>query len=169
MKLYERKSNPDCEMRRVVISKVARGLNTYVNSKLCAAVKAAAVDVADGRHAVRCEEVVFFASQMEAFMPGGVAIKYLEFENGSHTTESIRQSAQLNRIYNYWEMENEEAEIKMMQGFCLQPLYKRPPPIWMHPLFLGQFGDPFLEGTGTGFPLCVLLMSVTDSRNGDQV
>ena len=30
----------------------------------------------------------------------------------------------------------------------LASLYKRPPPLYVHPAYLGQFGDAFLEGTG---------------------
>ena len=30
----------------------------------------------------------------------------------------------------------------------LQPLYAKPPPIWIHPAFAAEFGDAFLAGTG---------------------
>lgn len=30
----------------------------------------------------------------------------------------------------------------------LQPLYKQPPPIYVHPVFVAEVGDTFLEGTG---------------------
>ncbi len=36
----------------------------------------------------------------------------------------------------------------MFENMSLQTLYKRPPPIWLHPTFLGALGDPYLEGTG---------------------
>lgn len=36
----------------------------------------------------------------------------------------------------------------MFENMSLQSLYKRPPPIWLSPAFLGEFGDAFLEGTG---------------------
>jgi hypothetical protein len=32
--------------------------------------------------------------------------------------------------------------------YSLQSLYKRPPPVWVHPTFLGMFGDAYVEGIG---------------------
>lgn len=39
---------------------------------------------------------------------------------------------------------------KLYTHLTLQPLYKKPPPVWMHPCVLAEFGDAFLEKTGTG-------------------
>ena len=36
----------------------------------------------------------------------------------------------------------------MRSNLTLQPLYKSPPPIYLHPLFVAEVGDVFLEGTG---------------------
>lgn len=43
--------------------------------------------------------------------------------------------------------ESKEAE---RAEFSLQPLYKRPPPTWMHPAFLCEFGEAFLGGMAGG-------------------
>lgn len=37
---------------------------------------------------------------------------------------------------------------KLYAALTLQPLYKKPPPVWMHPCVLAEFGDAFLENTG---------------------
>jgi hypothetical protein len=36
----------------------------------------------------------------------------------------------------------------MRSKLVLQPLYKSPPPIYLHPVFVAEVGDAFLEGTG---------------------
>ena len=35
-----------------------------------------------------------------------------------------------------------------MAQLSLSSMYQRPPPIWNDRGFYGQFGDPFIEGTG---------------------
>ena len=42
----------------------------------------------------------------------------------------------------------EEEKKQRYQSLSLASLYKRPPPVFVHPAYLGQFGDAFLEGTG---------------------
>jgi hypothetical protein len=39
-------------------------------------------------------------------------------------------------------------ELERLAQYSLQALYKRPPPVWMHPTYLAMFGDAYLEGTG---------------------
>ena len=34
------------------------------------------------------------------------------------------------------------------QALSLQPLYAKPPPVWMHPAFAAEFADGFIGGTG---------------------
>lgn len=36
----------------------------------------------------------------------------------------------------------EEAEAARSDHLCLQPLYAKPPPIWLHPAFAAEFGVP---------------------------
>ena len=33
------------------------------------------------------------------------------------------------------------------EQLSLQPLYARPPPIWLHPTFAAEFADPFIADT----------------------
>ena len=44
--------------------------------------------------------------------------------------------------------EEQEEKRQRYQSLSLATLYKRPPPTYVHPAYLGQFGDAFLEGTG---------------------
>ena len=44
--------------------------------------------------------------------------------------------------------EEQEEKRQRYQSLSLASLYKRPPPMYVHPAYLGQFGDAFLEGTG---------------------
>ena len=66
----------------------------------------------------------------------------------------------------FWEPERVRAEMEALRGhdeeadleaaaeearahqLCLQPLYAKPPPIWMHPAFSAEFGDAYVGGTG---------------------
>ena len=41
-----------------------------------------------------------------------------------------------------------EAEGARVKQLSLGPLYAKPPPIWVHPAFGAEFGDPFIAGTG---------------------
>ena len=44
------------------------------------------------------------------------------------------------------ELEQEVDEARQKQ-WALQPLYKKPPPVWLHPAFAAEFGDAFIAGT----------------------
>jgi len=52
-----------------------------------------------------------------------------------------------NRIYSAWAEEKKKAEEFRLAHFSLQSLYKRPPPVWIHPTYLGAFGDAFVQGS----------------------
>jgi hypothetical protein len=41
-----------------------------------------------------------------------------------------------------------QAEAARFHELSLQPLYARPPPVWLHPAFAAEFGDAFIAGTG---------------------
>ncbi|KAL6068400.1 Component of oligomeric Golgi complex 3 [Balamuthia mandrillaris] len=131
----------------VTVGGSPRCMTTYVNGKLCAKVEKGVFHTADGRFAVNTESIMLFNSTKESFMPG-VKVKYVEFRPFMMTLEAVKESAQLNRIYSFWEVEKEQEEQRKFEHLSLQSLYKRPPPVWIHPAFLGEFGDAFLEGTG---------------------
>lgn len=81
-------------------------------------------------------------------MSGGKLIRYLEVRPGALSESDVRQQGYNNRLYNTWEKER-QAEIQARQKqLTLKPIYKNPPPFWMHPLLVATFGDAFLEGTG---------------------
>ena len=42
----------------------------------------------------------------------------------------------------------DEAEAARSQQLSLQPLYAKPPPVWLHPAFAAEVGDAFIVGTG---------------------
>jgi hypothetical protein len=48
---------------------------------------------------------------------------------------------------------DEEADVRASalsnrsEQLSLQPLYARPPPIWLHPTFAAEFADPFIANT----------------------
>ena len=39
------------------------------------------------------------------------------------------------------------AQSSRAEQLSLQPLYTRPPPIWLHPTFAAEFADPFIADT----------------------
>ena len=41
-----------------------------------------------------------------------------------------------------------EAEAARSLQLSLQPLYAKPPPVWLHPAFAAEFGDAFISETG---------------------
>lgn len=104
-------------------------------------------DAQDERFAVTPSNVVLFASKKEQFMPG-VRVRFVEFRNSTMTQEQVQEQARMNKVFSYWEIANEADEEKMFENMSLQSLYKRPPPVWIHPVFLGQFGDTYISGTG---------------------
>eukprot|EP01087_Luapelamoeba_hula_P004848 TRINITY_DN1482_c0_g1_i1.p1 TRINITY_DN1482_c0_g1~~TRINITY_DN1482_c0_g1_i1.p1 ORF type:complete len:4317 (-),score=602.49 TRINITY_DN1482_c0_g1_i1:51-13001(-) len=125
----------------------SRRMYTYVNGKLCATVDKGVLQTLDGRFAVSTDSIVLFGSTRDDLMPG-LRIKYFEFRPSVLSPEQVKESTNLNRIYSYWEVEKEQEERRKFENLSLQSLYKRPPPVWIHPAFLGEFGDAFLEGTG---------------------
>lgn len=80
-------------------------------------------------------------------MPGCL-IRYAELKIGAMTDENVRVEAQRNRIYSSWEKDRKEELQRLRENLTLSGLFKRPPPIWVHPSVLAEFGDAFLEGSG---------------------
>jgi hypothetical protein len=81
-------------------------------------------------------------------MNSGKLIKFLEFKRGAMNENAIRLDSYNNRIYSTWEKERKAELLSLQNQLRLKPIYKNPPPIWMHPVLCALFGDSFLEGTG---------------------
>ena len=81
-------------------------------------------------------------------MNSGKLIKFLEFKRGAMSESAIRLDSYNNRIFSTWEKERKAELLSLQNQLRLKPIYKNPPPIWMHPVLCALFGDSFLEGTG---------------------
>jgi hypothetical protein len=81
-------------------------------------------------------------------MNSGKLIKFIEFKRGAMTESAIRLDSYNNRIYSTWDKERKAELLSLQNQLRLKPIYKNPPPIWMHPVLCALFGDSFLEGTG---------------------
>jgi len=128
-----------------------RRFTTYVNSKKCVSISAESRGIfarKDDRFSLNAASFLLFSSSNDALMPGGVRIKHLEVRNHCLSAAKVGEQAYANRIWSPWAIAREREEERRRQSMSLQALYKRPPPVWMHPAFLGEFGDAFLEGTG---------------------
>lgn len=89
-----------------------------------------------------------FGSSCLESMCSGKLVKFIEFRRGALTAAQVREQGFNNRIYSIWEKER-LAELKARQSqMTLQPIYKNPPPLWLHPALVSLFGDAYLEGTG---------------------
>jgi hypothetical protein len=95
-----------------------------------------------------------FGSNNFQSMSSGKLIKFLEFKRGALSESAVRRDGYNNRIYSNWERERKAELLSLQNQLRLKPIYKNPPPIWMHPVLGAMFGDSFLEGTGLeGGPL----------------
>ena len=79
-------------------------------------------------------------------MLAGLAIKYIRVTSKVMDQKEIAD--ELHRIRSA----DEEAEVlqaaesSRAEQLSLQPLYARPPPVWLHPAFAAEFADPFIAG-----------------------
>ena len=77
----------------------------------------------------------------------GVAIKYIR------VTSKVMEQKEIAEELHKVRSADEEAEViqaaesSRAEQLSLQPLYARPPPIWLHPAFAAEFADPFIAGT----------------------
>lgn len=76
-------------------------------------------------------------------MPG-VDVRYVEFSNRCLTDAEIRV-AKSKSIYLQFKSAAPDDEIR--HSLALQPLYKRPPPVWSEMAYVSEFGDASVEGT----------------------
>ena len=78
----------------------------------------------------------------------GLAVRYLKLSTVVWGPHEVREHLQALRAKDD-EMElDREAEAARFAQLSLQPLYAKPPPIWLHPAFAAEFGDAFIGGTG---------------------
>ena len=77
----------------------------------------------------------------------GLSIKYLRVTNEYWEAEQV--SDEIHKLRNVDEEKDlvDEADADRANHLTLQPLYARPPPIWLHPAFAAEFGDAFIGGT----------------------
>ena len=78
----------------------------------------------------------------------GLAVRYLKLSTSLWDPEQVRREMDALRGRDDDADLREEAEEARLQHLSLQPLYAKPPPIWVHPAFAAEFGDAFIGGTG---------------------
>eukprot|EP00954_Amorphochlora_amoebiformis_P013218 1037681-Amorphochlora_amoeboformis.AAC.1 len=124
----------------------SRVLTTYINGKKCAKIAKPVLNQRDGRFAMACSHIRLFHNEKKAFEKAQV--RYVEVRGQCYSEEKVKENNFTNRIYSAYLEEEEEKKRKLFSALSLQPLYKKPPPIWMHPAFCAEFGDAYLQGTG---------------------
>ena len=125
----------------------SRRLSTFVNAKPCSVISKGVFATADGRFSLSPDSLTLFASSRAALMPG-LLLRFVEARSSCLSKEQVMEQANANRVYSYWEKEEQQAAAARQASLSLASLYKRAPPVFVHPAFLGQMGDAFLEGTG---------------------
>ena len=85
--------------------------------------------------------------ESEAGAEKGITVQFVKLESKCWGADAVR--AELNELRGQDEEADllEEADEARSQQLCLQPLYAKPPPIWLHPAFAAEFGDSFIAGT----------------------
>ena len=132
-------------------SSSVREMTTYVNSKKCTVVKSIqrpVLSTVDGKFALNPKFINFFSSSNYDCMPTDILVKYLDVKCETLSEADVRTEAQKNRIFSSWEKDREKKLQEMQSNFVLKPIFKKPPPVWMHPSLMAEFGDAYLEGTG---------------------
>jgi hypothetical protein len=144
-------------------------MTTYVDSRKCSCVSAASrgvIGVRDGRFALSTQGFNLFASSQMNYMPG-LLVRLVELRPAALSEARVKEAAFSNRIYSAWDREKTKYLAEMRANMTLQPLYKAPPPIYAHPVFVAEVGDAFLEGTGLdggSLPSAAAALSLTVER-----
>ena len=76
-----------------------------------------------------------------------LTIKYLRITSKVWTPQQIADELHMVRTADEEAEVAKEAETSRAEQLSLQPLYARPPPIWLHPAFAAEFADPFIAAT----------------------
>ena len=80
-------------------------------------------------------------------MERGLSLKYLRITNEVWTAEAVAKEVHALRSSDEDADLVEEADADRANHLSLQPLYAKPPPVWLHPAFAAEFGDSFIGGT----------------------
>lgn len=129
----------------------SRALTTYVNSRKCTTVSAdrrGVLGTSDGRFALRSSGFIVFGSSNLACMGSPRLIKFLELRPVCCTEDQVKQNHNENRVYSLWEKQRAADMAQLQSQLTLRPIVKNPPPVWVHPVVCGEFGEPFIQGTG---------------------
>ena len=78
----------------------------------------------------------------------GLALRFIKLVSTTWTEEQVREELNSMRGRDEEAEMQEEADHARSQQLSLQPLYAKPPPVWLHPAFAAEFGDAFIAGTG---------------------
>lgn len=89
--------------------------------------------------AMNPKSILFFASKDVANMPGDVLVRYVEVRPGALSEVEVKEDAHRNRIYSNWEKDRLKELQALQANLTLQPLFKKPPPAWMHPAVVAGF------------------------------
>ena len=77
----------------------------------------------------------------------GLAVKYIRVTSKCWSASDIAEELHKVRSADEEAELRESAESSRAQQLALQPLYAKPPPIWLHPAFAAECADPFIAGT----------------------
>ena len=78
----------------------------------------------------------------------GLALRYVQLATECWDAEGVRKRIESLRAKDDEAELIAEADVARFKQLSLQPLYARPPPVWLHPAFAAEFGDAFIAGTG---------------------
>lgn len=77
----------------------------------------------------------------------GLYVKYVRVTSKVLSPKEITEELHKVRSADEEEEILEAAQASRAEQLSLQPLYARPPPIWLHPAFAAEFADPFIADT----------------------
>ncbi len=98
-----------------------RRMITYVNAKQCSSIAKGVFEKPDGRFALNPQALFAFASAKDGLMPG-ISVRYIEVRPNCMAPATVKEMANANRVYSFWEVERDLAEGKMFNNMSLQPL-----------------------------------------------
>ena len=78
----------------------------------------------------------------------GLALRFVKLVSTTWSEDQVREELNTLRGKDQEAELQQEAEAARSEQLSLQPLYAKPPPVWLHPAFAAEFGDAFIGGTG---------------------
>jgi hypothetical protein len=120
----------------------------FASSAATAGSAAAGVSTSLAQHGASLMSAALLSGGEDGGSERGLAVRYVKLVTSVWTEDQVCEELHSLRGKDEEAELLDEAEAARSQQLSLQPLYAKPPPVWLHPAFAAEVGDAFIVGTG---------------------